>query len=68
MRKEVSYTFNEIDYLSDFYEKSKALKHTNYPILNRKKECKGLLTLTDTNNVNKIPSIPINFNKGEFVT
>lgn len=62
MRKEVSYTFNEIDYLSDFYEKSRALKHTNYPILNRKKECKGLLTLTDTNNVNKKQVIMIDHN------
>ena len=57
-----TYTFNEIDYLSDFYEKSKALKHTNYPILTRKNECKGLLTLTDTNNVNKKQVILVDHN------
>ena len=48
-----SITFNEIDYLSDFLEKSKNLKHTNYPILNKRNECMGVLTLTDTNNVNR---------------
>ena len=29
-----SITFNEVDYLSDFYEKSKQFRHTNYPIIN----------------------------------
>lgn len=62
MRKEAAYTFNEIDYLSDFYEKSRTLKHTNYPILNRNNECKGLLTLTDTNNVNKKQVILVDHN------
>lgn len=62
MRKEASHTFNEVDYLSDFYEKSRTLKHTNYPILNRNNECKGLLTLTDTNNVNKKQVILVDHN------
>ena len=54
IRKEDEFiTFNEIDYLSDFYERTKTLKHNNYPILNSKNECTGVLTLTDTNNVNK---------------
>lgn len=46
-------TFNEVDYLSDFQEQSKNLKHTNYPILNKKNECTGMMSITDTNNVNK---------------
>ncbi len=46
-----SITFNEVDYLSDFYEKSKQYRHTNYPIINGKNECSGVLTLTDTNHV-----------------
>ena len=62
MRKEESHTFNEVDYLSDFYEKSRTLKHTNYPILTRNNECKGLLTLTDTNNVNKKQVILVDHN------
>ena len=55
-------TFNEIDYLSDFLDKSKLLKHNNYPILNGKKECCGLLTLTDTNNVNRKKVILVDHN------
>jgi inorganic pyrophosphatase/exopolyphosphatase len=51
--EEESITFNEVDYLSDFYEKSKQYRHTNYPILNGKKECRGVLTLTDTNNIER---------------
>lgn len=62
MRKEVSITFNELDYLSDFIEESKKLKHTNYPILNSKNECKGLLTLTDTNEVDKKQVILVDHN------
>ena len=62
MRKEESVTFNELDYLSDFIEQSKKLKHTNYPILNSKNECKGLLTLTDTNAVDKKQVILVDHN------
>ncbi len=57
-----SYTFNEVDYLEDFYERSRTLKHTNYPILNNKNECKGVLTLTDTNNVEKKKVILVDHN------
>lgn len=46
-------TFNEVDYLSTFFERSKQYKHTNYPIINSRHECKGVLTLTDTNHVER---------------
>lgn len=62
IRKEASYTFREIDYLTDFFDKSRTLKHTNYPILNNKNECKGLLTLTDTNDINKKQVILVDHN------
>ena len=62
IRKEESHTFKEVDYLSDFYEKSRTLKHNNYPILNNKNECKGLLTLTDTNNIEKKQVILVDHN------
>ena len=48
-----SFTFNEVDYLSDFLDKSKQLKHTNYPIINNKNECSGILTLTDINQIDR---------------
>ena len=57
-----SVTFNEVDYLSDFMDKSKTLKHTNYPILNSRNECKGILTLTDTNNVDRKQVILVDHN------
>lgn len=62
LRKEESVTFNELDYLSDFIETMKKLKHTNYPILNNRNECKGLLTLTDTNDVDKKQVILVDHN------
>ena len=60
--EEESVTFNEVDYLSDFLEQSKNLKHTNYPIINKKNECTGVLTLTDTNNVNRKKVILVDHN------
>ena len=51
-----------MDYLKDFLEKAKTLKHSNYPILNNKNECKGLLTLTDTNNVKRKRVILVDHN------
>lgn len=62
MRNEETITFNEIEYLSDFYDKSKQFKHTNYPIVNNKNECTGLLTLTDCNHVNKKKVILVDHN------
>lgn len=62
VRNEVSITFNEVDYLSDFIESSKKLKHTNYPILGNRNECKGLLTLTDCNEVEKKQVILVDHN------
>ena len=46
-------TFNEVDYLTTFFEKSKQYRHTNYPIINSRHECKGVLNLTDTNHVER---------------
>ena len=60
--EEDSVTFNEVDYLSDFLEKSKQLKHTNYPIINNRNECSGLLTLTDVNNIDKKKVILVDHN------
>ena len=57
-----SVTFSEVDYLSDFLDQSKNLKHTNYPIVNKKNECTGVLTLTDTNNVMRKKVILVDHN------
>ena len=62
VRKEEIPTFNEADYLSEFLNETKKLKHTNYPILNNRGECSGLLTLTDCNSVNKKKVILVDHN------
>ena len=55
-------TFNEVDFLSDFIDRSKQLKHTNYPIINNKNDCFGLLTLTDTNQIDRKKVILVDHN------
>ena len=62
VREEDIATFHVLDYLSDFIEQSKKLKHTNYPILNSKGICTGLLTLTDCNHVDKKKVILVDHN------
>ncbi len=62
IREEEIIVFHELDYLSDFLEQSKKLKHTNYPILNSKGICTGLLTLTDCNHVDKKKVILVDHN------
>ena len=57
-----SVTFNEVDYLSDFLDKSKQLKHTNYPIINNRNHCSGLLTLTDINQIDRKKVILVDHN------
>lgn len=45
--------FNPNDYLTDFLEVSNRLKHTNYPIVNNKGVCEGMLRVIDTHEFNK---------------
>lgn len=54
--------FRDIDYLSDFLEKTKNSKHTNYPIVNSMNECSGVLALTDTNQINRKKVILVDHN------
>lgn len=48
-----SKVFHENDYYDYFKELTKKLKHNNYPILNNKNECLGLLRVTDILKKNK---------------
>ena len=47
VKSDDSKVFYENDYYADFKETTKKLKHNNYPILNNKGECLGLIRLTD---------------------
>lgn len=42
-------TFNVFDYRNDFIEVSSKLGHTNYPIVNKKNICLGMMRLVDSN-------------------
>ena len=55
-------TVSELDYLSDFLEESKKIKNTNYPVVNGRKECLGLVTISDTTNANKKKVILVDHN------
>lgn len=49
LRNETPVTFTMEDYLTDFFEISNKLKHTNYPIVDVKGKCHGMLRLVDVN-------------------
>ncbi len=47
MKVDKSKVFHENDYYDDFIELSKKLKHNNYPILDNKGYCLGLIRITE---------------------
>lgn len=55
--------FDPSDYLSDFLDISNKLKHTNYPIVNKKGICDGMLRLIDTNEYLKKKVILVDHNE-----
>lgn len=54
--------FNPNDYLSDFIEVCNKLKHTNYPIVNNKGICDGMLRITETGEYTKKKVILVDHN------
>lgn len=55
--------FGPNDYLTDFTEISNKLKHTNYPIVNSKGICEGMLRLIDTSLITKKKVILVDHNE-----
>lgn len=55
--------FSPSDYLTDFIEVSNKLKHTNYPIVNSKGVCDGMLRLIDTSTFNRKKVILVDHNE-----
>lgn len=55
--------FGPNDYLTDFVEISNKLKHTNYPIVNSKGYCDGMLRLIDTNLITRKKVILVDHNE-----
>ncbi len=55
--------FEPIDYLTDFLEVSNKLKHTNYPIVNGKGICEGMLRVIDTHEIDRKKVILVDHNE-----
>lgn len=56
-------TFSVFDTRDDFVEVSSKLGHTNYPIVNKKNECLGMMRLVDTNNFTRKQVILVDHNQ-----
>jgi len=64
-RNETCICLNIDDYMSDFIEISNKTKHTNYPIVNKKGICYGMLRLIDISEVNKHKVILVDHNESK---
>lgn len=53
---------HELDYLTDFIAEANKQGYTNYPILNKKEQCLGLIRITDTGNYEKKDVILVDHN------
>lgn len=62
VRNEKPVTFELKDYLTDFFEISNKLKHTNYPIVDKHGNCGGLLRLIDVNSYDRKKVILVDHN------
>ena len=56
---------HENDYVKDFVELTNRLKYKVYPVLNNKKECLGVVQLSDTSNKHKKQVILVDHNEKE---
>lgn len=56
-------SFLETDYVNDFLEKASKIRHTNYPIVNAKNDCLGLLKIADVNDNNPKKVILVDHNE-----
>ena len=56
-------TFNVYDYRNDFIDVSSKLGHTNYPIVNKKNICLGMMRLVDANDFERKQVILVDHNQ-----
>ena len=56
-------TFNTYDSRDDFIEISSKLGHTNYPIVNKRNECLGMIRVVDVNDYEKKQVILVDHNQ-----
>lgn len=58
-------TFKDSDYLTDFHIIAKREKHTNYPVVNNKGECLGLIEYTRAEELSKKKVVLVDHNEKE---
>lgn len=58
-------TCNYLDYRTEFIDLANKIGHTNYPIVNKKKECLGLIKVTDVDKHSKQKVILVDHNSLE---
>lgn len=58
-------TVNEMDYRTEFIELANKIGHTNYPIVDKKNECLGLIKVTDVEKYEKQKVILVDHNNLE---
>lgn len=63
VRNETPVVFTPNDYLTDFFEISNKLKHTNYPMVDKNGICEGMLRLIDVNSYSKKKVILVDHNE-----
>lgn len=56
-------TFSVSDYRNDFIDVTNKLGHTNYPIVNKKNVCLGMMRLVDSNNFERKSVILVDHNQ-----
>lgn len=59
------YTFDYDDYYDDFIDKSYKLKHNNYPVIDKKGICYGLIRITDIDDKKRKKIILVDHNELE---
>jgi len=64
-RNETCICLNVDDYMTDFIEVSNKTKHTNYPIVNKKGICHGMLRLIDIGEVSRDKVILVDHNESK---
>lgn len=63
MRNARNIKINENDYYDDFKEKSYKLGYNNYPVVDDKNNCLGLIRITDINEINRKQVILVDHNE-----
>ena len=58
-------TFKDSDYLSDFHIIARKEKHTNYPVINNKGECLGLIEYTRSEEMSRKKVVLVDHNEKE---